>query len=89
MSSPTDTAGADRSCIHSQSTSLVITANVTKDLSTCAPWGLTITGGVQPYNIVLAAVDASVVTNITVPQGFDILTYINRANPNSQILGKF
>lgn len=43
----------------------------------------------QPYVIVLAAVGASVVTNVTVSQGFDILTYIHRANPDSQLLGRF
>jgi hypothetical protein len=68
---------------------MTIKPNVTMDLKTCDPWGLTITGGTPPYNVTILSVGATFVTNVTVPKGFDALTYINRANPNGAILGMF
>jgi hypothetical protein len=59
------------------------------DLKTCEPWGLTVTGGIAPYNVTLISVGSTVVTNVTLPQGFDVLAYISRANPNGEILGMF
>jgi hypothetical protein len=59
------------------------------DLSTCQPWGLKVTGGIPPYNITLISVGSTVVTNVSLLQGFDIFTYINKANPNGQIMGMF
>lgn len=70
-------------------TNLAVIGNVTKDLSTCKPWGLKVSGGTPPYNITLAAVGSPVVTNVTLPSGDDVLTWIDRAPPNTQILGKF
>lgn len=85
-----DAAGQNSSCLPSTpSTHLAITANVTKDLTTCQPWGLTVTGGTPPYNISLAALGSHLVTNVTLSLGFDVLTYIDRADPNGNILGKF
>src|ERR1700683_101721 len=85
-----DTGGQYASCLPTPpSTSLAITPNVTMDLATCEPWGLTVTGGEGPYNVSLASVGSTVVTNVTLPTGFDVLTFINRVNPNSQILGMF
>jgi hypothetical protein len=81
-------SGQDSSCLPSTpSTKLAITANVTRDLDTCEPWGLTVTGGTgPPYNITLAALGSPLVTNVTIPLGFDVLTYIDRAVPNGNIL---
>src|ERR1700737_1064140 len=85
-----DVEGQIASCLPSPpSTPLAITPNVTMNLATCEPWGLTVTGGNAPYNVTLVSIGSAVVTNITLPQGFDVLTYINRANPNSQVLGMF
>ena len=82
--------GQSTSCLPPQPpTNLVITPNVTMDLATCQPWGLTVTGGTAPYYVTLASVGSETVTNITLPPGFDVLTFINRANPNGQILGMF
>lgn len=64
-----------------------ITANVTKQLSTCQPWGFTITGGVPPYSITLVDVNSPNITNVTIPFGDDSFTFINRAAPNTQLLG--
>jgi hypothetical protein len=64
-----------------------ITANVTKQLSTCQPWGITIAGGVPPYTLVVQAINAGGATNVTMPYGEDVFTYINRAPPNIQLLG--
>jgi len=83
-------AGQDTSCLPpAPSTSLAITPNVTSNLSTCDPWGLTVTGGSAPYNVSLMSVGSTIVTNISIPRGFDVLTYINRANPNGETLGMF
>ncbi|KAF9039345.1 hypothetical protein BJ165DRAFT_381908 [Panaeolus papilionaceus] len=65
-----------------------VTANVTgkAKLNTCQPWGLTITGGVPPYNLTLVQPNSPITTNVTIGLGDDVFTYINRANPNSQLL---
>ena len=79
----------DSSCLPPKPpSSLAIKANVTKDLSTCDYWGLRVTGGVPPYTISLAAVGSPVVTNVTLPTGLDVLTYIDRADPNGLLLGR-
>lgn len=83
----TVTNGQGTSCLPSApSTSLAIKPNVTMDLSTCEPWGLTVTGGIPPYNITLISVGSTIVTNVTIPRSFDVFTYINKANPNGQIM---
>lgn len=64
-----------------------VTANVTKVLQTCQPWGFTVKGGVPPYIITLAAPNSPIVTNVTLPFGDDAFTYINRANPDGQLMG--
>ena len=46
------------------------------------------TGGTKPYTISIAVVDSEVVTNYTLGQNDDTMTYINRANPNSQMFGE-
>lgn len=66
----------------------VVHSNVTTAINTCDPWGLTVTGGVKPYNISLAAIRAPVVTNVTMGPGDDVLVYVDRADPGSQILGE-
>ncbi|KAF7378227.1 hypothetical protein MSAN_00247500 [Mycena sanguinolenta] len=63
-----------------------ITSNVTDTLTTCQPWGLTIHGGTPPYNVTLAALNASDVTNATLGPHDITLTYINRAEPNTQMI---
>lgn len=81
-------AGQTTQCVSTPATSpeFTVTSNVTGDLQTCQPWGLTIKGGVPPYNLSLAAVNSPVVTNVTIPYGFDAFTYINRADPGSQMI---
>lgn len=69
-------------------TSLAIKANVTKGLATCDYWGLRVTGGSPPYNISLAAVGSPVVTNVSLAEGLDVMTYIDRADPNGLLLGR-
>jgi hypothetical protein len=80
-------AGQDSSCLPPKpTTSLAIKANVTKDLATCDYWGLRVTGGSPPYNISLAAVGSPVVTNVSLAEGIDVMTYIDRADPNGLLL---
>ncbi|KAF8193736.1 hypothetical protein BJ912DRAFT_960300 [Pholiota molesta] len=64
-----------------------ITSNVTGDLETCQPWGLTVQGGVPPYIVTLGALDSPYVTNVSIPVGDNNFTYINRAAPNGQLIG--
>lgn len=85
----TITAGQSTACILSSldTSSFTVSANVTDTLTTCQPWGLRIKGGTPPYNLTLAALNSPLVTNVTLPNGDDAFTYINRADPNGQLLG--
>jgi shikimate 5-dehydrogenase len=82
-------AGQTTQCVTSPSLTpdFTVTANVTKTLQTCQPWGFTVKGGVPPYVITLAALNSPVVTNVTMPHGDDAFTYIDRADPNGQLIG--
>lgn len=85
-------AGSDTSCIPptpSGSSVAKITPNVTTTLTTCDPWGLTITGGKKPYTIVLSALDSPVITNSTMGAEDDVYTYIDRADPNAPLMGEY
>ncbi|KAJ7610587.1 hypothetical protein DFH06DRAFT_1374513, partial [Mycena polygramma] len=85
----TVTAGATTQC-GSQAANQIpftVTANVTDVLTTCQPWGLTIHGGTPPYNLTLAALNASDVTNVTLGPSDSVFTYINRADPGIQLIG--
>ncbi|OJT05706.1 hypothetical protein TRAPUB_3474 [Trametes pubescens] len=81
-------AGADTSCLIAAPTpsTPVITANVTQNLQTCQPWGLSITGGTKPYNVTLGQLNAPVITNVTMGPEDDVFTYINRASPNQPLI---
>jgi len=83
------TAGQTTQCVTAPlaSPSFIVTANVTNDLQTCQPWGLTVKGGTPPYTITLAAPNSPTVTNVTLPYGDGTFTYINRASPNGQLMG--
>ncbi|KAJ7143981.1 hypothetical protein C8R44DRAFT_973745 [Mycena epipterygia] len=63
-----------------------ISANVTDTLNTCQPWDLTIHGGTPPYNLTLTVLNASDVTNVTLGANYSVYTYINRAEPDSQMI---
>ncbi|OBZ72846.1 hypothetical protein A0H81_07009 [Grifola frondosa] len=81
-------AGNDASCLPPMSLaqSIRITPNVTSSLSTCQQWGLSITGGAKPYNLSIAAVNSPVLTNVTMGPSDDHFTYIDRANPGTQLI---
>lgn len=90
-----DTAidGTDTSCLphsgnNTQSTVASITPNVTNKIETCEPWGLTVSGGKKPYQIVLSALDSPVITNVTMGPDDDVFTFVNRADPNENLLGE-
>ena len=85
-----NTAGKNTSCLPSPPTSqFTVQANVTATLKTCQPWGLTIKGGVQPYTVSLAALDSPIITNTTLGVLDDVFTYIDRADPNTQLIGAY
>ncbi|KAH9848242.1 hypothetical protein C2E23DRAFT_740024 [Lenzites betulinus] len=80
--------GKDTSCLIPVPTpsTLRITPNVTADLQTCQPWGLTITGGTKPYSVTLGQLNSGVITNVTMGPLDDVLTYINRASPDEPLV---
>ncbi|KLO16881.1 hypothetical protein SCHPADRAFT_994839 [Schizopora paradoxa] len=65
---------------------ITIAPNFTSPISTCSPMGMLISGGKAPYNLTLAALNSPVLTNVTMGPTDDVFTYINRADPGSQIL---
>ncbi|KAJ6589093.1 hypothetical protein B0H19DRAFT_1102891 [Mycena capillaripes] len=82
-------AGQTTQCVTPPDTKdppFTVTANVTDTLNTCEPWGIKIKGGVPPYNVTLAAVNSPVVTNVTMTGADDRFTFIDRADPNSQLI---
>ncbi|CAA7263779.1 unnamed protein product [Cyclocybe aegerita] len=81
-------AGNTTSCIATppQNPQFRFSANVTGDLTTCQPWGLSITGGVPPYTVSIAQPNSFTVTNLSMPAGTDRFTYINRGAPDTQLL---
>ncbi|KAJ7495063.1 hypothetical protein FB451DRAFT_362507 [Mycena latifolia] len=84
----TVTEGASTACILTAAAEpeFKVTANVTDALSTCQQWGLTIQGGTPPYNLTLAALNAVDVTNVTLGPNDSVYTYINRAEPDTQMI---
>jgi len=82
------TDGQGSGCYSKQNTTLRIYANVTQNLATCEPWGIQIVGGVPPYNITINSPNQGTWTNMSLPEGFDMLTYIDRTSPQSFIFGK-
>ncbi|KAF7329007.1 hypothetical protein MVEN_02530800 [Mycena venus] len=81
-------AGQTTQCIPAASNDppFTVEANVTDTLTTCQPWGITIKGGVPPYNLTLAAINSPVVTNVTMGPADDHFTFIDRADPNTQLI---
>ncbi|THU75645.1 hypothetical protein K435DRAFT_583367, partial [Dendrothele bispora CBS 962.96] len=75
--------GEKSSCIvdEQNNNNFTISSNVTGTLDTCQPWGIRIKGGVKPYTLVFAQLNASNVTNVTMPADADAYTYINRETP--------
>lgn len=85
-------AGNDTSCLYTppdSSTLASVHPNVTDTLTTCEPWGLTITGGKKPYTVVLSATNSPVTTNLTMGAQYDVFTYPDRADPNGQLMGEY
>ncbi|KAJ7644953.1 hypothetical protein FB45DRAFT_1053576 [Roridomyces roridus] len=80
--------GSSSDCIPATSSesSFTITANVTDELSTCQPWGLTMQGGTPPYTITIAPMNGANVTNSTLRTADTWYTWINRATPGSHLI---
>ncbi|KAJ7088005.1 hypothetical protein B0H15DRAFT_1022594 [Mycena belliarum] len=80
--------GASTQCIPQSppDEDFTIAANVTDTLTTCQPWGVTIRGGTPPYNVTVAALNSTVVTNVTLGPQDSVFTYINRAAPDTQMI---
>jgi hypothetical protein len=67
-------------------TAFTVTSNLTGSVTTCQPWGLTIRGGVPPYTVTLAARNSPIVTNVTLGPADDAFTYIDRADPDTDLI---
>ncbi|THH09966.1 hypothetical protein EW145_g1645 [Phellinidium pouzarii] len=80
----------DSTCLPSAPSTgnLTLTANIsTSDpLETCQPLGLRVFGGQKPYNISIAALNSQVVTNVSLGGNDDVMTWVNRANPDTQLI---
>lgn len=50
--------------------------------------GFQIIGGKKPYNLTLAAPNSTLITNVTMGPTDDVFTYIDRADPNSGLMGE-
>ncbi|KAJ7074517.1 hypothetical protein C8F01DRAFT_26981 [Mycena amicta] len=81
-------AGTSTQCIPAASTDapFTVTSNVTGTLTTCQPWGLNIQGGTPPYNVTFAALNSPIITNVTMGPFDDVFTFIDRADPNTQLI---
>ncbi|KDR69696.1 hypothetical protein GALMADRAFT_77340, partial [Galerina marginata CBS 339.88] len=81
-------AGQSTHCVSPRiiTPSFILASNVTDGLNTCQPWGLTVTGGLPPYNLMLAALKSPFVTNVTMPVGLNSFTFINRTDPGTQLI---
>ncbi|KAJ6602505.1 hypothetical protein DFH09DRAFT_1470167 [Mycena vulgaris] len=86
----TVTKGLDTQCLPPVPSpplaAFTVTANVTDKLNTCQPWGLRIKGGSPPYNVTFAALNSPIITNVTTLEADDAYTYINRADPGTQLI---
>jgi len=79
--------GPATDCLPKPTTStFTMKTNVTKELTTCEPLGISISGGTAPYTVSLLAADAPSVTTATLKGDDNIYTYINRASPGGQIV---
>ncbi len=85
-------AGTDSTCLSTEDTQSTtiphISPNVTGKIQTCEQWGLTISGGKTPYQIVLSALSSPTMTNSTMSADDDVYTYVNRADPNQLLMGE-
>ncbi|KAJ7795471.1 hypothetical protein B0H13DRAFT_2511330, partial [Mycena leptocephala] len=82
-------AGQSTQCIPAASNDppFTVEANVTETLTTCQSWGIKIKGGTPPYVLTLAAVNSPLVINVTMGPADDQFTFIDRADPNTQLIG--
>ncbi|KAH8105354.1 hypothetical protein BXZ70DRAFT_904557 [Cristinia sonorae] len=83
------TAGSSTDCIPAKppaSLLATIKPNITDSLTTCQPWGLTISGGTKPYQVILSARNSPVITNVTMGADDDVFTFIDRADPNTLLM---
>ncbi|KAI0804495.1 hypothetical protein BC629DRAFT_1180952 [Irpex lacteus] len=86
------TEGTETNCLPTLSDDMLpptiasITQNITDRIETCEPWGLTVSGGTKPYQIVLSALESPIITNVTMGANDDVFTYIDRADPGEQLM---
>ncbi|KAK7679061.1 hypothetical protein QCA50_018005 [Cerrena zonata] len=64
-----------------------LSANVTDQLITCQPWGLTAIGGTPPYTIYLTALGSDTISVIEMDAADNTLIYPDRIDPNTLVIG--
>ena len=84
-----ETPGSSTSCVQQDPTTSTfrLSANVTDQLTTCQPWGLTAIDGTPPYTIYLTAVSSDTVTIVDMDVTDNTLIYTNRVEPNTMVIG--
>ncbi|KAF9032062.1 hypothetical protein BJ165DRAFT_1616425 [Panaeolus papilionaceus] len=55
-------------------------------LDNCEPWKITIEGGIPPYSISFFQPHSNVITNVTMPGGDNVYTYVNSSIPDTQLM---
>ncbi|KAF7329618.1 hypothetical protein MKEN_00224800 [Mycena kentingensis (nom. inval.)] len=82
-------AGSTTACLpHAPANDFVVTSTTPSGgtLNTCDPWNLFVKGGKPPYNVTIAALNSTGVTNLTMAPTDTVFQYINRADPGSQMI---
>ena len=84
------TSGGSTACIQTPNTpNLKLSANVTDQLTTCEPWGLTAVNGTPPYTIYLTAFGSKTITVVEMGDTDNTLIYPDRVEPNTKVIGKY
>ncbi|KAK7679062.1 hypothetical protein QCA50_018006 [Cerrena zonata] len=68
------------------STLPTISANVTDQLQTCQPWGLSITNGTGPFDVWLPGLNIVGLPVINMDEGNDMLVYPDQTVPNTKLM---
>ncbi|KAK7679060.1 hypothetical protein QCA50_018004 [Cerrena zonata] len=83
-----DVVSGSTACISQTSdppSTFKLSSNVTDQLTTCEPWGLTATNGTPPYTIYITAVGSDTITVVKMGDADNTLIYPDRVEPNTSV----
>ena len=84
------TSGGSTACIQTPNApNPKLSADVTDQLTTCEPWGLTAVNGPPPYTIYLTAFGSKTITVVEMGDTDNTLIYPDRVEPNTKVIGKY